>query len=566
MPPRLPTFLRERLEREQIDPLASRIGRVLRVAQATGLGEGFGGTSARELIRLVARNGLNVRVLHKLGTLLHPDRVALSDGERSVTYAQAEKEIGRLANALRDRLGVGAGVSVMLATENRVEYLLTWFALLRLGARAAHTSYRLTPAELEYQVRHARAQVLLVSGESIGVARQVREAVGSSGPRLVVCGWPSDASRDEFAYSDLVATGRDEPLPAPSKNAGGSVVYTSGTTGKPKGAVRDFLSFGPGELARILEHLPFRAGEKHAVVAPLYHSAPQAFAILVTCLGGTIHLLPHFDAESTLRVLSEQGATSVFLVPTMLRRILELPADALGRWPVPMLRAIVVGASEFPQALREVAIARFGPEVLFDFYGATELGWVTLIRGDEMLQRPGSVGKPLAGQRISVIDEEGREVPTGKVGKIYVRNDQTMAGYLDDPAASSATRRGASVTVDDLGRVDADGYLYLVGRARDMVKSGGVNLYPAEIEDALHRDPAIQEVAVIGVRDPEWGESLVAIVVPRGLPFDAKAAEQRARQQLSSTKVPRRWEVVTELPRNATGKVLKTELRARFSA
>lgn len=562
----LPTLLRQQVERQQIDPPGSRVRRLIRVGRAAGIAEELAGHDPWEVMGFIARNGLNVRVLHTAGAQLHPDRLALVDEHRSLTYAQADLELNRLASAFRDRYGIGPGISVTLATENRVEYLLAWFALLRLGARVIHASYRLKAAELEYQIRHSGSRAVLVSSESIAAARGMVAVGGSPSVHLVVCGAPVDAGRGEVSYEDLIRSGSEEPLPRPERrDGGGSVVYTSGTTGKPKGAVRDFLSFGPGELVRVLEHLPFRFGEKHLVVAPLYHSAPQVFAILTTALGGTLELLPHFDAETALRRLSESGATSVFVVPTMLRRILDLPPETLGRWPTPSLRAVVVGSSEFATPLREAAIRRFGATAIFDFYGATELGWVTLIRGDEMLQRPGSVGRPLAGQRIGIFDAAGKALPTGEVGLIYARNDQTMAGYLNDSAASSATRRGPWVTVEDLGRVDEDGYLYLAGRARDMVKSGGVNLYPVEIEEVLLRDPAIRDVTVIGVPDAEWGERLVAVVVPAALPFDAAAVELRARDQLAALKVPRRWEVVDALPRNATGKVLKTELRARLA-
>jgi acyl-CoA synthetase (AMP-forming)/AMP-acid ligase II len=562
----LRTFVGEHLDRERIDPVGRRALRLLRVGHATRLRDQLTGARPLDLVRLLLRHGMNVRVIHALGAQLHPNRPALIDERRSVTYAEANREINRLGSALRDRFGVSVGSSVALSTENRAEYLLTWFALLRLGARAVHASYRLTAPELEYQLRHSGARVLLVSESSLAVARRVRDALPAPGIHLVVCGATPDPARGEVSYEELVAGGDEQPLPPPRHGSGGgSVVYTSGTTGKPKGAVRDFVSFGPRELVRLLERLPLRFGEQHVAAAPLYHSAPQVFALLTAALGGTLRLLPHFDAEATLRALSEQAATSVFLVPTMLRRVLELPPETLGRWPMPSLRAVVVGSAEFAPPLREAAIARFGAGAVFDFYGATELGWVTLIRGDEMLQRPGSVGRPLAGQRIRIHAPDGRALPVGEVGLIHVRNDQTMRGYLDDNAASTEARREAGVTVEDLGRVDRDGYLYLAGRARDMVKSGGVNVYPVEIEDVLARDPAIREVAVIGVPDAEWGERLVGVVVPRSLPFDADAVEQRARESLSSLKVPRRWEVLDELPRNATGKVLKTELRARFS-
>jgi fatty-acyl-CoA synthase len=339
------------------------------------------------------------------------------------------------------------------------------------------------------------------------------------------------------------------------------VVYTSGTTGRPKGAARDYTSYGLVELSRVLERLPLRVGERHLMVAPLYHSGGQAFALLESALGATLYLRKHFDAEDALRSLSAFGIESVFLVPTLIQRLLELPEPFWARWPVPRLRAVISGAAPFPQALRERAMARFGAQAVYDFYGATELGWVTLARGDEMLERPGTVGRPLPGQQVRIRGERGEELPASAIGTIWVRNEQTMEGYLNEAQADTDARRDGWVTVDDLGRMDDDGYLYLAGRARDMVISGGVNIYPAEIEDVLARHAGVREAAVVGVPDEDWGERLVAVVALFDLDLETAELERHAREHLASFKVPRQWEVVEELPRNPTGKVLKGTLR-----
>jgi len=323
--------------------------------------------------------------------------------------------------------------------------------------------------------------------------------------------------------------------------------------------------FGVLEMTRLLERLPLKTGDRHLLVAPLYHSGGQAFALLQTALGATIYLRRHFEPEDTLRALSRWAIHSVFMVPTMIQRLLELSEEQYRLWPTHELRALVSGAAVFPQALRERAIARFGAEQIFDFYGATELGWVTLINGREMLERPGSVGRPLAGQQVRVVDEHGRDLPPGEVGRVFVRSEQTIRGYLRDPRASEESRMGDWFTVDDLGRLDSDGYLYIVGRARDMVISGGVNIYPAEVENELLQHPAVGDVAVIGVPDPVWGERLVAVVVPARAEVRGEELAAWARGRLSSYKVPRQWEFVDELPRTPTGKVLKRALEERFA-
>ncbi len=551
--------------RERVDPAPRRFARLLRVAIGLDALSELRVSATPAVARLALRHGLGVRTVHALHALEAPTRAALVDGERVRSYAELDAEINRLAHALHDELGVRRGTAVALCAENCGEYLVAWFALMRLGARAVHASYRSKSAELEYLARHSGARVLLVSDASLDAAAELSRAHPELSLTLVAVG-PRRREAGATAYEDLLARARSSAMPARERRAieSESVVYTSGTTGKPKGAVRDFGRFGVMEGARVLERLPFCVADRHLIVTPLYHSGAQAFAMIHAALGATIHLHPHFEPERALEALSRERIHSVFMVPTMIRRVLELPAEQRARLRTPELRGLVSGAAEFPEALRRAAIGQFGAPAVHDFYGATELGWVTLIDGTEMLARPGSVGRALGGQQIAILDADGRAVPTGGTGLIYVRNEQTMDGYLGDAEASAKGRRGAWITVEDLGRLDDDGYLWVSGRERDMVISGGVNLYPVEIEEVVAHHPAVREVAVIGVPDAEWGERLVAVVVPRG-GFDPAEVERFARRQLASVKVPKQWEVIDELPRNNTGKVLKRELRARFA-
>jgi len=519
------------------------------------------------LLWLMLRRGVGVRTVHAMHAIQTPNRLAVVDAHRSLTYREIDREIESVAHALHSKLGVSRGTPVVLMSENRAEYLITWQAISRLGARAIHASYRLRPSELRYVVQHSGARVVLVSEASFESASACRREDPSHDLTLLLASPDLAVGEGCVRFRDLLV-GDGGALPELDRRTleTESVVYTSGTTGRPKGAVRDFARFGAVELSRLLERLAFRYGDRHLVVAPLYHSGAQAFALIQTALGATLYLEPHFEAESALRTLSRHSIHSAFMVPTMIRRIVDLPPEVHARNPTPHVRAIVSGAAEFSQPLREAAIARFGAKAIFDFYGATELGWVTLVNGEEMLAKPGTVGRSLSGQEIAIFDRSGRTLPAGETGLIYVRNEQTMTGYLNDRKASEETRRGEWVTVEDLGYLDRDGYLFLAGRARDMVKSGGVNIYPVEIEEVLARHPAVKDVAVIGVPDEEWGERLVAVVVPRGDRFDAAEVEQWARKDLAGVKIPRRWELVAEIPRNPTGKVPKNELRARYSA
>lgn len=543
-------------------------GRLLRVGRDSGLLHEVISAQIPQTLAEMLRHGLSVRTVHAIHAVNHPDRLAMIDESRRLTYAQANEEINRVANALGERFGVRKKTPVILMMENRVEYLVTWFALFRLGASGVHASYRMTADELAYQVEHSGARILFVSPTSLEAAVELKRSREDLLLQIVLVG-DQEPPEGVIAYRKFVATAdtgfaRADGGPL-ERQESTNIVYTSGTTGQPKGTVRNFGKYGLLELSRILDRLPLESGDKHLVVAPIYHSGGQVFTLLNTALAATVVLRPHFDAEDALRSLSQKGINSVFMVPTMLRRVLDLDEETHRQYPTPHLRAIISGAAPFARNLRERAIARFGASTVHDFYGATELGWVTLITGNEMLERPGSVGRPLNGQEVRILDEQMNEVERGEVGKIWVRNQHAMSGYLRDQRASDEIRAGDWVTVDDLGYLDEQDYLYLAGRARDMVITGGVNVYPVEIENVLARHPSVADVAVIGVPDEEWGEKLVAVVVPEDDDaFDAEGLEEHARAHLAGFKVPRRWERIDEIPRNPTGKILKGQLEQRF--
>ncbi len=545
------------------DTINARFARALRVIRNASMLDNLRLRALPAATAMTLKQGMSARSMVALHALAHPERPMLVDARRTWSYAEADADINRLANALRRELTMAPGSRGMVAAENRGEYLIAWQALMRLGCSMMHGSYRATAAELAHLLSDGRPSVLFAGARTGQAVRQALEELPGEPPLLVALD-PEAGGDGALGWSELLERGSAGFPDTPRRQRGSdSVVYTSGTTGRPKGAVRDTETLGPTEFFRVMERLPFRAGDKHLVVAPLYHSAAQVFANIHLSLAGTLEIHAHFDAEQTLRALSEGGAHSVFLVPTMLRRVLDLDPELLSSLPAPELRAIVSGAAPFPHALRLRAAECFGAEKLFDFYGSTEIGWVTTVRGDEMLERPGTIGRPLPGQDVRILDEERRELPCGQQGMIYVSNEQLMSGYLNRPEATSETTHGARMTCEDLGRLDEDGYLYLSGRRRDMVISGGVNLYPAEIEEILAHHPAVVEVAVVGVPDEEWGERLAAFVVLAEPVADADLAAHAA-SLLSSQKIPRSWHRVDELPRNPTGKVLKHELAERL--
>ncbi len=517
------------------------------------------------LLSTLASLRIGVPDVFALHAALSPDRLALADDSRRLTYADAAAAIDAVAD-LFARLGVGRGRAVALAAENSVDYVIAWFAALRAGARIVHASFESTPDELAYMVDHGGVAAVVVSERSVDAA--VRARAGRS-LALVASGTLEDPRCDAHIARPGARRRRLLPRLRALRRDAENVVYTSGTTGRPKGAVRDLQGSGIGELLRIVERLPVAGADHQLVVGRLYHSGAQAFTILGAALGHTLYIERRFDPERLLAKLDAERIEVMFLVPTMLRRLLD-HIDTTGRRAVPgaPLRALVCGAAEFPHALRVRACAFFGSHRVYDFYGATELGWITLIRGDEMMERPRSVGRPLAGQAIALVDCERSRIDGVErdVGVIRARSGHAMRGYLADAAATSSAQSDGWTTVEDTGYLDADGYLYLAGRRRDMIITGGENVYPAEVEDVLARAEGVAEIAVVGVPDSEWGERVVAFVVARD-PADApERLAVWAREHLAPAKRPREWVVCDELPRNPTGKVLKTELRARISS
>ncbi len=501
----------------------------------------------------------------------HPDREALIEytgtGVRRMTWGELAATTNRLANALRAR-GIAGGSRVALMLPNGGEHLLAQHALGLLGATAVQIGYRLKAGEVAHILSNAEPAATLVHADYLAEMTQARALTGRADPMIVV-GEPAAAGDNGRAHEvaawdrALAAASPHVPPRTRGGDGGGVIVYTSGTTGKSKGAHRNLRHTGLESVADMVLQVGIRGDDRHLVVCPLYHSMAPAFAAILMGLGATVVLMNEFDPAGALDIIARERVTCSLVVPTMLVRITSLPADVLARHDTSSLRWVMSGAAPLSTETARRFTARFGP-VLWNFYGSTETGMVTLAGPDDHLTRPGTIGRALRGNEIRLLDDAGREVAPGEIGELYARNSMLITGYHRNAEATTDSQRGGLFSVGDLARRDADGYYYLESRKHDMVISGGVNIYPREIEDHLQAHPAILDAAVVGVPDPEWGETLQAFVVVRdGHALTEHDVIDHCRAGLADFKRPRKVTFVRELPRNPTGKVLKRELRER---
>ncbi len=487
-----------------------------------------------------------------------PDRMALRGplGERS--FAELNRRQNQLARALRAR-GLVAGDAVALLCANRPEFVEVLGATQRAGLRLTPINWHLTGKEAAYIVRNCEARVLIADAR---FAEAAREAAGAARERLAVAG-PIDGFE---AYDGALDGQPDHDLEDPQ--LGSSMLYTSGTTGRPKGVSRP-----PGQPTRllppILESAAFDPARDRALVTgPLYHAAPLALNLAIPLARGVgCVLMDRWDAAETLRLVEAERITHTHLVPTMFHRLLRLPTAQRAAHDLSTLRWILHGAAPCPVHVKQEMIDWLGP-ILFEYYAATEGGGL-FIGADDWLKHPGSVGRPVEGVHLEVQDDEGLPVGAGTVGTIYFRApDQGRFVYFKAPEKTAATYRGDFYTMGDLGYVDAGGYLYLTGRSAEVIITGGVNVYPAEIDDVLLRHPAVADVATVGVPNEEWGEEVRAVVqlAPGHEPDEALADELLAhcREHLAAYKCPRRVDWSADLPRLPTGKIVRHAVRARY--
>ena len=497
---------------------------------------------------------------------MSPDKVAVvdEDGEAR-TYAQLNARVNRGAHALT-ALGVVAGDRCLHLHHNRVEAFELGHALRKLQAVTTPVNWRLVPDELAYLVTDSRPAVVVAGPEFAPVLDAARERVdpGLEGScRWVLFG--ADSPRGWLSWEALLDVATETEPPPPPGISGPTMVYTAGTTGRPKGAYRA-KGADIGIIFQYLQEFGLRSEDVHLLAGPGYHSAPAVFAGLQAIIGATVVVEHRFDPLRALALIAKHRVTTTFMAPTLVRRILDLPESVRAAHDVSTLRALIVAAAPFPADLKRRAQAYFG-DCIYEFYGASETGVVSVMKPDELLVRPDSCGRILDGVEVRLLDEEGADVAPGEPGELWTRSAGMLGEYWGRGEETERSRRDGFFSVGDIARLDADGFLVICDRRIDMVISGGVNIYPAEIEGILAEHPDVQDVAVIGVPDEEWGETLLAIAQPRpGATVDAAELLALTDGRLAPYKRPRAVEFVEEFPRDAAGKLLKRVLRERYWA
>jgi long-chain acyl-CoA synthetase len=504
---------------------------------------------------------------------LHADTMSdataliVSTSGETVTYGALECRANRAAHAFR-ALGLVRGDTVAMACENRAEFLDVYWATQRSGLTLVPLSTRLKTSEIAYIVADSGAMLLMISAEMADTARElVAIRADISGLEQIVAIDPIDALPE---WTALCSAQPDGPIA--DESIGGRMVYSSGTTGQPKG-IRFPLANGspvqPSPAAQLFGRL-YRLGAETVYLspAPLYHSAPMGFTTSVQSLGGTVVLMPKFDPELFLQAVEQWRVTAVMMVPTMFIRLLKLPPEVRARYDLSSLKTVVHAAAPCPVPVKRAMIDWLGP-IIEEFYAGSEGNGHVVISSAEWIRKPGSVGRAIVGT-IHICDDDGNEVPVGEVGTVYFSGGKTFSYHNspDKTAASHNPRHPDWSTMGDVGHVDGDGYLFLSDRKDFMIISGGVNIYPQEVENLLIGHPGVADVAVFGVPHPDFGEEVKAVVQPAvwSRAGDAFADELMAwtRAQLADVKCPRSIDFLPALPRAETGKLYKKELKARY--
>ena len=495
-----------------------------------------------------------------------PDKPAVIDDRGagdvvSWTYAALETEANRLASALVS-LGAVPGQKVIWCGPNSPQVIAAMNAARKVGAVAVPLNYRLTPAEARYIVENSDATIAYVDAEYAELFAAPDGQIGALAHVIVFGGPPLPGMLgDEF-----VAGAKAEAPAAEQPGGGATMIYTSGTTGKPKGAFR--AGRDDASALALIGLIGYTPQDIYLTSGPLYHSGPMAFMAAAHALGQTVIVQRRFDARDWLRLVDTYRVSSSFAAPAPIRMVCGLPASVKDRYDRSSMRRMLANAAPWSFALKQSYLADFPADSLWEIYGSTELGVNCVLEPGDQLRKSGSCGRPAPGVEIRLLDSDDHEVTgTGPdhPGELYVRSAQVFSEYYKQPESYAATRQGDFHTVGDIAYRDDEGFIYICDRKTDMIISGGMNVYPAEVEAVLEQHPGIFDVAVFGIPSEDWGEMVHAtVVLAPGASSTELDVMAYAREHLAAYKSPRSVSFTSELPRTGSGKLLKRQLRAPY--
>jgi fatty-acyl-CoA synthase len=503
------------------------------------------------MARILRSYGPHATTGFALAANRRPDATGLIDDRGSLTWQQIQDRADALAVGLAT-LGDAPPTSVAILCRNHRGFVDAFLAAGRLGVPALLLNTGFSGPQLADVLEREQSALIVYDEEFAGLVADARSRV----PGLVeVLGWVDDeqAPHDKTTADKLIETHLGQR--PPRRRPGRVVLLTSGTTGAPKGASRS--GGGPEELAAMLERIPWHGEETIVVAAPTFHAWGFGQLVIAATMTCTIVLRRKFDPEATLALADRHRATGIALVPVMLERIMDLPAEVLDRYTLDSVRFVSASGSRMRGEAVIAFMDRFGDKV-YNSYNATEAGQITVASPADLRHAPDTAGRPVTGTTVRLVDDDGHDVPVGEVGRILVRGASEFDGYT---AGDTKASLDGYMVSGDVGRMDADGRLYVVGRDDDMIVSGGENVYPVEVERTIGELPGVREVVVVGVDDASFGQRLAAYVVPSGPDaVDPDQVRAHVKSRLAGYKVPRDVVLLDELPRNASGKIVARDL------
>ncbi len=530
-----------------IDTLATKAF-TARMLVETGMLRPLGPVKLARTATALKRWGPTVAAGYAVASIADPEGVAIVDERGSLTFEAVHRRTNALARAWRDA-GLAPGDSVAILCRNHRGLVEATVACAKLGANALFLNTAFAGPQVAEVCRRELPRAIVYDQDLAEVAGEAANG------RMAFVAWPLGAVSAVPTLDDLIESADRSNLLPPAKR-GRVVILTSGTSGAPKGANRHQpASLDPA--AALLEAIPLRARERTLIAAPMFHSWGFAHLVLGIALASTLVLRRRFDPAATLQAIDDHGVTALVVVPVMLQRMLELGEREIGRHDLGALRVVAASGSALPGELATRVMDAFG-EVLYNLYGSTEVAWATVATPLDLRDAPGTAGRPPRGTVVRLYDAADREVAPGATGRIFVGNEMVFEGYTGGGGKPSLH---GLLSSGDIGHFDAEGRLFIDGRADEMIVSGGENVFPREVEDVVARLDGVEEVAAVGVDDERFGQRLKAFVVASD---DAALSEQdvkdHVRAHLASFKVPREVVFVERLPRNAAGKVLKRQL------